>query len=96
MEMDWVNGILKLSSFFCCDDRYSCPFCRSSLNKMFAPLREFSIPEPVTGGILFSVLIATVYVVTDIEIEFDLMARDVLLVYFFLPLSVSMPALRIC
>ncbi len=56
---------------------------------MFAPLREFSIPEPVTGGILFSVLIATVYVVTDIEIEFDLMARDVLLVYFFTTIGIN-------
>jgi len=34
-------------------------------------------------------LIATVYVVTDIEIEFDLMARDVLLVYFFTTIGIN-------
>ncbi|RWX54691.1 sodium/glutamate symporter [Photobacterium chitinilyticum] len=87
--MDWVNGILKLSSFFAVTIGILVLFVGRRLNKMFAPLREFSIPEPVTGGILFSVLIATVYVVTDIEIEFDLMARDVLLVYFFTTIGIN-------
>ena len=52
-------------------------------------LREFSIPEPVTGGLLFSVLIALVYLVSGIEIEFDLAARDVLLVYFFTTIGIN-------
>lgn len=87
--MDWANGVLKLSSFFAVTIGILVLFVGRRLNKMFAPLREFSIPEPVTGGILFSVLIAVVYVVTDIEIEFDLMARDILLVYFFTTIGIN-------
>ncbi len=52
-------------------------------------LREFSIPEPVTGGLLFSVLIALFYVISGIEVEFDLAARDVLLVYFFTTIGIN-------
>ncbi|MCG7588221.1 sodium/glutamate symporter [Photobacterium sp. OFAV2-7] len=87
--MDWANGVLKLSSFFAVTIGILVLFVGRRLNKMFAPLREFSIPEPVTGGILFSVLIAVVYVVADIEIEFDLMARDILLVYFFTTIGIN-------
>ena len=52
-------------------------------------LREFSIPEPVTGGLLFSVLFTIVYVVTGVAVEFDLAARDVLLVYFFTTIGIN-------
>jgi ESS family glutamate:Na+ symporter len=52
-------------------------------------LREFSIPEPVTGGLLFSVLIALVYLVTGVEVEFELTARDLLLVYFFTTIGIN-------
>ena len=87
--MDWANGVLKLSSFFAVTIGILVLFVGRRLNKMFAPLREFSIPEPVTGGILFSILIALVYVVAGIEIEFDLMARDILLVYFFTTIGIN-------
>lgn len=89
MEMDWANGILSLDSFFAVTIGIIVLFVGRRLNSMFKPLQEFSIPEPVTGGILFSVLIALVYIITDIEIEFDLMARDVLLVYFFTTIGIN-------
>ncbi len=46
-------------------------------------LREYSIPEPVTGGIICAVGVALVYYVADIKILFDLSDRDELLLYFF-------------
>ncbi|WP_420848096.1 sodium/glutamate symporter [Photobacterium sanctipauli] len=64
-------------------------FVGRRLNSLIPILKEFSIPKPVTGGILFSLLIALVYATTDIEIEFDLMARDVLLVYFFTTIGIN-------
>lgn len=89
MEMDWVSGILRFDSFFAVTIGILVLFVGRQINQRFAPLREFSIPEPVTGGILFSVLIALVYMATDIEISFNLVARDVLLVYFFTTIGIN-------
>ncbi len=53
------------------------------LNLKVGFLREFNIPEPVTGGILVSVGFAVLYFATGIETNFDLQGRDILLIYFF-------------
>ena len=62
-------------------------FAGKRLNDAFGVLREFSIPEPVTCGLLFSVLIAVVYIAS--EVEFDLGPRDVLLVYFLTTIGIN-------
>ncbi|MEK6198523.1 MAG: sodium/glutamate symporter, partial [Desulfobacterales bacterium] len=64
-------------------------FVGKRLNDAFRFLREFSIPEPVTGGLLCSLLIALVYIISDIEIGFTLTTRDVLLVYFFTTIGIN-------
>jgi glutamate:Na+ symporter, ESS family len=64
-------------------------FVGKRLNDAFELLRELSIPEPVTGGLLFSVLFGLVYWATGVAIEFDLGARDVLLVYFFTTIGIN-------
>ncbi|MGF1727773.1 sodium/glutamate symporter [Photobacterium nomapromontoriensis] len=87
--MDWINGILRFDSFFTVTIGILVLFIGRQLNNQFAPFKEFSIPEPVTGGLLFSVLIAIVYAVSDIAIEFNLIARDVLLVYFFTTIGIN-------
>ena len=46
-------------------------------------LRDFSIPEPVTGGLMCAVVVALLYFVADIKILFDVTERDELLLYFF-------------
>jgi len=52
-------------------------------------LREFSIPDPVTGGLLFALLTAAVYVFADVAIDFELGSRDFLLVYFFTTIGIN-------
>ncbi len=64
-------------------------FVGKRINDAFGFLREFSIPEPVTGGLLFSVLFGLVYAVFGVAVEFDLGARDVLLVYFFTTIGIN-------
>ncbi|MBK1886962.1 sodium/glutamate symporter [Marinobacter sp. DY40_1A1] len=64
-------------------------FVGKRVNEKFAFLRELSIPKPVTGGLLFSILVATVYATTGTAIEFDLAARDALLVYFFTTIGIN-------
>ena len=52
-------------------------------------LRSYNIPEPVTGGILASLVALLVFVVFDIEVKYDLHIRDVLLVYFFTTVGIN-------
>jgi glutamate:Na+ symporter, ESS family len=48
-------------------------------------LRNFSIPEPVSGGFIAVAAFSLIYFVFNLEIDFDLTTRDRLLVIFFLP-----------
>ena len=64
-------------------------FVGKRVNDAVGFLREISIPEPVTGGLIFSLLIALLYLVSGIEINFNLAARDVLLVYFFTTIGIN-------
>ncbi|MEM8811891.1 MAG: sodium/glutamate symporter [Pseudomonadota bacterium] len=58
-------------------------FIGRSLTGRIGFLREFNIPEPVSGGLMVALGTLAVYVFLNREIVFDLQARDVLLVYFF-------------
>jgi len=49
----------------------------------------YSIPEPVTGGLLFSILFGIVYAIFGVAVEFDLGTRDFLLVYFFTTIGIN-------
>lgn len=52
-------------------------------------LRAYSIPEPVSGGILAALLAWGVVALTGRAVEYDLTARDFLLVYFFTTVGLS-------
>ncbi|GEA62294.1 sodium/glutamate symporter [Vibrio comitans] len=64
-------------------------FIGRRLTKAWAPLAHFNIPEPVSGGLLLSITIALIFFVTGKEISFDLVSRDVLLVYFFTTIGIN-------
>ena len=87
--MEFDSGILNFGPFISVTIGIVVLFVGKRLNDAFRLLREFSIPEPVTGGLLCSLLIALVYIITDIEIEFQLTTRDVLLVYFFITIGIN-------
>ena len=59
------------------------------INKKVRFLRENFIPPAVTGGLIFSVGVALLYAFGDIEIEFDMRARDLLLLVFFSTVGLS-------
>ena len=52
-------------------------------------LRNFSIPEPVTGGLIAVVVVSLVYFVFNLQIDFDLTTRDRLLVIFFATVGIN-------
>ncbi|MDN3616300.1 sodium/glutamate symporter [Vibrio gallaecicus] len=87
--MDFENNILHLGSFFAVTMGIVVLFIGRRLNQVVGFLKEFSIPEPVSGGIIVSTLFALLYATTSIEVQFDLMARDVLLVYFFTTIGIN-------
>ena len=64
-------------------------FIGKRLNDAFKFLREFNIPEPVTGGLIFSILFGLIYTLSGVTLEFDLTARDFLLVYFFTTIGIN-------
>ncbi|MEM6481543.1 MAG: sodium/glutamate symporter [Pseudomonadota bacterium] len=53
------------------------------LNRKVAPLREFNIPEPVSGGLIAALLLLLVFKITGLEISFEMAGRDLFLVLFF-------------
>ena len=52
-------------------------------------LRDFSIPEPVSGGFIAVAVISLIYFVFNLEIGFDLTTRDRLLVIFFATVGIN-------
>jgi ESS family glutamate:Na+ symporter len=64
-------------------------FLGKYLNNKFNFLRQYNIPEPVTGGIVASVVFAVFYLIFGINIEFSNHYRDILLVVFFTAIGLS-------
>jgi len=58
-------------------------FLGKFLTRRIDVLRDYNIPEPVTGGVLASLLFSMVYWVSGVELDFNLQARDFMLIIFF-------------
>lgn len=90
--MELLDGIIRIDSFLAVTIGIVVLFVGKLLNTKVGFLREFSIPEPVTGGLLFSVLFGLLYFASGHAIEFELRARDILLVYFFTTIGINASA----
>jgi ESS family glutamate:Na+ symporter len=86
---DFQEGVLRLGPFLAFTLGIIVLFIGKRLNDRARLLREFSIPEPVTGGLLVSVVFGLVYALSGVAVEFDLAARDLLLVYFFTTIGIN-------
>ncbi|MDM0011659.1 sodium/glutamate symporter [Variovorax sp. J22P168] len=58
-------------------------FVGKACTRRFEVLRRYSIPEPVIGGLACIAVVSTLYLVFGLKLDFQLGARDVLLLYFF-------------
>ncbi|MEJ2310109.1 MAG: sodium/glutamate symporter [Gammaproteobacteria bacterium] len=87
--MELLDGVLKINDFIAVTLGIIVLFIGKRVNQIIPLLREFSIPEPVTGGLLVSLLLTLLYFTADIGIEFELGARDMLLVYFFTTIGIN-------
>ena len=59
------------------------------LNKKISFLREYNIPEPVTGGVITSLLVGVFYFTLKNEIQFETSDRDNFLLIFFTTIGLS-------
>ncbi|WP_455223132.1 sodium/glutamate symporter [Kaarinaea lacus] len=59
------------------------------LNRKIDFFREFNIPEPVTGGVLVSLILGAVYAIFNVYFEFALEERDNFLIIFFTCIGLS-------
>lgn len=59
------------------------------LTRQIRFLRDFNIPEAISGGLLCSVVVAIIFAATNRQIEFDLAPRDSLLLIFFSTIGLS-------
>lgn len=64
-------------------------FIGKFLTRKVAFLQEYNIPEPVSGGLIASIVFAIIYGVFDIELQFSLAVRDTLLIVFFTIIGLS-------
>ncbi len=64
-------------------------FLGKFLTSKIAFLREYNIPEPVSGGLIASILFGVAYGVFGLEIDFALGLRDALLITFFTTIGLS-------
>lgn len=59
------------------------------LNSRVEFLRRFNIPDPVSGGLLAAVVVLVLYLILGVSLEFDMQARDFLLVMFFAAIGLN-------
>ena len=64
-------------------------FVGAGLSRKVPILARYSIPEPVSGGLIAALLALLVVLYSGREISYDLTARDTLLVYFFTTIGLN-------
>jgi len=64
-------------------------FLGKFLTRKIALFREYNIPEPVTGGVLVSLLIGLAVYLFDFYLGFNLQGRDTFLIIFFTSIGLS-------
>lgn len=86
---DLESGVLHIGPFMAVTTGIVVLFVGRWLIQRSSLLRDYNIPEAVVGGLLFALLSALIYFTLDVAIEFDLGARDFLLVYFFTTIGLN-------
>ncbi|MEA1891224.1 MAG: sodium/glutamate symporter, partial [Campylobacterota bacterium] len=62
--MELINEVLKIETFLTVTLGIIVLFVGKRVNESFGFLQEYSIPEPVTGGLIFSIVWTILYFVS--------------------------------
>ena len=64
-------------------------FAGVAATRRVAFLRDYNVPEAVTGGLFAAIAAFAVFLAADVSINFDLEGRDRLLIYFFVAIGLN-------
>ena len=64
-------------------------FIGREINRRIDWLEQHNIPMAVTGGLLCSIITTVIYFTANIEIDFNMSLRDILLLAFFSTVGMS-------
>lgn len=64
-------------------------FIGKGLSNRITWLQKYSIPEPVIGGLVCTIIVYLAYYLLDLRISFTLGVRDMLLLYFFAAIGLN-------
>lgn len=78
-----MAGAIVIPSFITATLGFAVFLLGARLTRKVAFLREFNIPEPVTGGLIAAVLFGVIAAVVGVTLDFEMGARDYFLVLFF-------------
>ncbi len=78
-----MGFVIEIPDFLTATLGFAVYLLGAEINARVATLRSFNIPEPVTGGLLASLVVLLLYLTFGVELSFGLSARDFLLVLFF-------------
>ena len=87
--MELVDNILKLDGFFTPTIAIVVLLLGRMLNNSVKFLKNYSIPDPVTGGLIAAILLGFLEAGMGISVELDMSARDTLLVVFFTSIGLN-------
>ncbi len=84
-----TDNLISVDSFLAYTIGILVFFVGMRLNRRIGFLRSYNIPEPVTGGIIAALMGLMIYLITGLELAYDLETRDRLLVYFFTAIGIN-------
>lgn len=83
LRLPAIMEILEVSAFVSFTLAILLLFAGKALTHALEPLRRYSIPESVVGGFICAACTALLYYGFDLQVQFGLGVRDLLLLYFF-------------
>jgi len=84
-----TSNVIEVDSFLALTIGIIVYFTGAKLNERIHFLRGYNIPDPVTGGMIASLVALALYLLTGKELSYDLTTRDILLVYFFTAIGIN-------
>lgn len=87
--MEAVHTVWEVDTFLAVTIGIVVLFLGKRINRLIPVFGKYSIPEPVTGGLFIAIILFAIHSFADISIEFELSARDALLIYFFTTIGIN-------
>jgi ESS family glutamate:Na+ symporter len=84
-----MNSVVIIDEFLAFTIGIVVFFLGMKLNARVPFLREYNIPEPVTGGILASLVVLGLHAGMGVEFTYEIGIRNTLLVYFFTTIGIN-------